>query len=261
LLRQALRTWEFQHFHFGESDAEVFMRPVIKISALPAVSNEWRAQFDGIVAQSLAQARQAWKRANGLEFNVFQHILPTLMTPDELHLGNSLAVRLASFYPDLHPSVRTWSNRGTSGIDGCLSTAMGHAVGNPNATHVLILGDLSFLYDRNGLWRDPVPPNLKIVVLNNREGAIFRALDGPSHWPNSMHYWSTPHQRSAQLAAEEFGIEYHVARNSVENERAWQEIRCSDCACILEVFSDPTETANSYHSILAAMREGTSYEH
>src|SRR5690554_7562077 len=76
-----------------------------------------------------------------------------------------------------HPGICVFCNRGTSGIDGCTSTAIGAATTTSDIT-TLITGDVSFLYDSNALWNHYLPKNLKIIVINNGGGGIFRILPG-----------------------------------------------------------------------------------
>jgi len=109
-----------------------------------------------------------------------------------LQLGNSMPVRLVSTitmksnpYSD---SVQVYSNRGTSGIDGCLSTAVGAAIAT-DETVTAIIGDQSFFYDRNALWNKNLPANLKIIVLNNHGGGIFKTVKGPSLQPEFNEYF------------------------------------------------------------------------
>jgi 2-succinyl-5-enolpyruvyl-6-hydroxy-3-cyclohexene-1-carboxylate synthase len=109
-----------------------------------------------------------------------------------LQLGNSMPVRLVSTitlksnpYSDY---IKVFSNRGTSGIDGCLSTAVGTAL-STNETVTVILGDQSFFYDRNALWNKHLPANIKIIVLNNHGGGIFKTLKGPSQQPEFTEYF------------------------------------------------------------------------
>ena len=75
-------------------------------------------------------------------------------------------------------SIEYYANRGTSGIDGSMSTAVGSAIALPHKQHIFISGDVSFIYDSNAMWVRPFPKNLKIVVINNYGGSIFRIIDG-----------------------------------------------------------------------------------
>ena len=105
----------------------------------------------------------------------FQMIVESLGTDTVLHLGNSSIARYFNYFPS---PVRLYGNRGVSGIDGSLSTAIGAALADPGCAHAVILGDQSFLYDHNGLYAPELPQNLRIYVLNNGVGGIFDWLSG-----------------------------------------------------------------------------------
>ncbi|WP_332367794.1 hypothetical protein [Spirosoma telluris] len=97
-----------------------------------------------------------------------------------------------------------------SGIDGCLSTALGAALTTDQLV-TLIIGDVAFFYDRNALWSAPVPSNLRIVLLNNDGGHIFRMIDGPSRQPELETYFETPHGYTARNTAADAKIPYQIA--------------------------------------------------
>ena len=93
-----------------------------------------------------------------------------------LHLANSSVIRYAQLY-SLPSTIEVCCNRGTSGIEGSLSTAIGYAAGSDKLNFIAI-GDLSFFYDMNALWNINVRPNLRILLLNNGGGEIFHTLPG-----------------------------------------------------------------------------------
>lgn len=116
-----------------------------------------------------------------------------------LHWGNSTPVRHwqalhAAGVPCPSDALHV-ANRGASGIDGCLSTAVGMAWAQPERIHVLIIGDLSFQYDANGLFHDDLPGNLRILILNNGGGGIFRRLPGAAAQPEREEYFVAAHAR------------------------------------------------------------------
>jgi 2-succinyl-5-enolpyruvyl-6-hydroxy-3-cyclohexene-1-carboxylate synthase len=112
-----------------------------------------------------------------------------------------------------------------------LSTAVGHALADPNRKHTLIIGDLSFFYDRNGLWLNhKFPKNLQIIILNDRGGGIFNMIPGPSNQDGLTNLFTTPHKRTAKITAEEFGLDYQSV-SSLEEINGWS-------SGILEIFTD-----------------------
>lgn len=105
----------------------------------------------------------------------FKTILSGLKPTSVLHLGNSSIPRYLSYFSH---KGKVFSNRGVSGIDGCLSTAVGAARADAQKEHTLIIGDQSVLYDSNALKELAELKNLQVFVLNNRLGAIFNWLPG-----------------------------------------------------------------------------------
>ena len=88
-----------------------------------------------------------------------------------------MAVRYANLIglsQEQHAGVAVFANRGTSGIDGSNSTAVGSALASDRLT-VLVTGDMAFFYDRNAFWHNYRLPNLRVVLLNNHGGGIFRS--------------------------------------------------------------------------------------
>lgn len=143
------------------------------------------------------------------EFEVAQKVINQL-TSGNLHLANSMSVRYGNFVglTTNQNDVKVFSNRGTSGIDGCTSTAIGVALTDPNKLNVLITGDMAFFYDRNAFWHNYKTPNLRILVLNNHAGGIFRIIKGPSATQELEEYFETNQRLTAKYIAKEFGFEY-----------------------------------------------------
>lgn len=144
------------------------------------------------------------------DWSAVQLVLDHLPAGSILHLANSMPVRYANLC-GLSESgvVRVWANRGVSGIDGCLSTAVGAALATDQLV-TLLIGDVAFFYDRNGLWSAPVPANLRIILLNNDSGHIFRMIDGPNRQPELETYFETPHGYTARNTADDAHLTYQV---------------------------------------------------
>lgn len=150
------------------------------------------------------------------DYDVFAALQQTLNTPCVLHLANSSVVRYAQLFDPLQ-EIQYYSNRGTSGIDGSVSTAVGAALANPEQQHLLVCGDTSFIYDSNALWTNPFPKNLKIVIIQNHGGGIFQIIPGPANSPLRAQYFEATHQKSPGKIAEGFGFEvqYLTAKNQL----------------------------------------------
>lgn len=171
------------------------------------------------------------------DLKVFDLLLKSIPKDSNLQLANSTPVRYSQLF-DARNDLSYNSNRGTSGIDGSLSTAAGAAYGSKKATTV-ILGDLSFFYDSNGLWNNYLSPDLKIILINNGGGGIFRFLDGPSDSEAFEEFFETEHDLNAKGIAKTFGIQYQSVRNLNELENGIANLYHSrnKKVSLLEVFT------------------------
>ncbi|HCM32697.1 2-succinyl-5-enolpyruvyl-6-hydroxy-3-cyclohexene-1-carboxylic-acid synthase [Chryseobacterium sp.] len=147
---------------------------------------------------------------NTVEFSDFYFFNKASQTVPEnynIHFANSSAIRYAQLFD--FGKIKMYCNRGTSGIDGSTSTAMGFAIKNANPT-LLITGDLSFFYDINGLWNQYIPPFVRIIIFNNGEGNIFKIIPGPGNAnPNTLdEFIATKHRKNAEHLAKHFGFSY-----------------------------------------------------
>jgi len=169
------------------------------------------------------------------EMKAVGSLLERLPESGYLHLGNSMPVRWVNFIGRIKPGIQVFCNRGTGGIDGSLSTAVGYALEFSDPV-VAIIGDMSFFYDRNGLWHNHLPDNLRIVVLNNHGGGIFRMIDGPSQQPELDEYFETDQKLNVKNTAEEFDLEYFEANSNETLDKAMSSFFKTDRkAKILEI--------------------------
>jgi 2-succinyl-5-enolpyruvyl-6-hydroxy-3-cyclohexene-1-carboxylate synthase len=178
------------------------------------------------------------------EFQVVKEVLDHLPQPSQLHLANSMSVRYAN-YIGLRSKGRisVFCNRGTSGIDGSSSTAVGAALAQSQMV-TLITGDMAFFYDRNAFWHNELLPNLRIILLNNHAGGIFRLIKGPSDQPELAEYFETAQRLSAENTAKDFDLEHTLIEdlNSLHTALATFYEK-SHHAKVLEVTSDSTQNA------------------
>lgn len=181
-------------------------------------------------------------------------LIKSLPETSVLHLANSSVVRYAQLYA-ISPTVEVCCNRGTSGIEGSLSTAIGYAAASEKLNFVAI-GDLSFFYDMNALWSANIGPNLRILLLNNGGGEIFRTLPGLDTSGTSRRFIEANHNTSARSWAEERGFLYLRAQDGGQLAEAMQTFTRPDAAerpILLEVFTDKDEDVrmleNYYHQL------------
>ena len=161
-----------------------------------------------------------------------------------LHLANSSAIRYAQLYA-IAPTVEVCCNRGTSGIEGSLSTAVGYAAASDKLNFVVI-GDLSFFYDMNALWNTAIRPNLRILLLNNGGGEIFHTLPGLDMSGTSHKFITAVHQTSARGWAEERGFRYLRADDEAGLAEAMTSFVSAEPAeqpLLLEVFTNKNKDA------------------
>ena len=173
------------------------------------------------------------------DFLVFHHIIKGLPKNSNLQVANSSAIRYTQLF-QIGKSINVFCNRGTSGIDGSTSTAIGYAVQSERPT-ILVTGDLSFFYDSHALWNNYIPKNFKIILLNNKGGGIFRILPGQKNTANFDTYFETTHQLTAEHICKTFGIGYRKADSEEGFQRELTSFYKSNAEPqLLEIFTPRT---------------------
>lgn len=155
------------------------------------------------------------------DLKAMQEIVPRVPQDSIIHFGNSSVIRYAQLF-QWDPGLKVYCNRGTSGIDGSISTAVGAAVTSAEPV-LMITGDLSFFYDSNALWNNYIPSNFRIIVLNNQGGGIFRILPGNKNTENFEKYFETVHNMNAKPLCDLYNFEYHKANSQEEVQGELQE--------------------------------------
>lgn len=147
------------------------------------------------------------------DLKVIGILLRSVPNDCQLQLSNSAVIRYTQLF-DMNPTLRVFCNRGTSGIDGSTTTAIGAAVATKEQT-VFITGDISFYYDSNALWNNYIPNNFRIIIVNNSGGGIFKIIPGPKK-TNALEFFETPHNLTAEHIAKTYGFGYTAVTNSKE---------------------------------------------
>ena len=233
-----------EHWHIQQSThrvADTFQNLTEIIVSDPAhffesISTAYRdgSEFE---KQKKQNFRQAWtlldKRTNQLiseevesetfnELTAIGSCISSLPDHSNLHLANSMAVRYVNFVAlKDKKGINVFCNRGTSGIDGSNSTAYGQALVTEQLV-TLITGDLAFFYDRNAFWNRYHPANLRIILINNHGGGIFRMIPGPVALEELEDYFVTTQDSQASHVAAEFDLQHTTVNNKVELDRALQ---------------------------------------
>ncbi|MFH7010279.1 2-succinyl-5-enolpyruvyl-6-hydroxy-3-cyclohexene-1-carboxylic-acid synthase [Flavobacterium sp. FlaQc-52] len=174
------------------------------------------------------------------DFKVFEKVIASLPKNSQLQISNSSAIRYAQLI-DIDSSIEVFCNRGTSGIDGSTSTAIGAAVGS-GKQNVFITGDISFLYDSNALWNAYIPKNFKIILINNGGGGIFRILPGHEEKPVFNTYFETSHHLTAEHLAKMYQLRYYAASDLNSLEKSIELLYAeNDVPVLLEIFTPTSE--------------------
>lgn len=188
------------------------------------------------------------------DLKVFDVIMRHLPENFALHLSNSSPVRYAQFF-NVSENIEVFANRGVSGIDGCSSTAAGYAFAS-NTPTCLITGDVAFFYDSNAYWNEHIHPQLKIIVINNGGGGIFRMIDGPESTDQLETYFESHHQASVEGVAKTYGISYVKATDEESLQKELNNIFAPayEGAVILEITTPRLENAKHYKSYLEQLK-------
>ncbi|MFY0627392.1 MAG: 2-succinyl-5-enolpyruvyl-6-hydroxy-3-cyclohexene-1-carboxylic-acid synthase [Reichenbachiella sp.] len=254
-----------KHWHISESNdsADTFgkLSKSIQSSTIDFL-NIWLS-LDQSASETQSDYHNAWnqleKRAIHIkehidllaytDASVYQSVLASLPNGIDLHLANSMAVRYVNLFGIKNKSdVNIFCNRGTSGIDGSNSTAVGSALSSKKET-LLLTGDLAFLYDRNAFWHNHLSYNLKIIIINNGGGGIFRLIQGPSEQPELEKYFETDQKSNGSHVAKEFDFSYEACHNQEEFRHALSGFFDSDKRMILEVFTDKTKNQQAFKEL------------
>lgn len=233
--------------------ADFFAELAGRSAALPATSS-YAADWRRLEAAAARRIEAFLAAADFGEFRAVQQVMAALPVASRLQLGNSMPIRYANLIGHAGKRLASVnSNRGTSGIDGAVSTAVGAALASGDLT-TLLVGDLGFFYDRNGLWHPHVPANLRIVLLNNHGGGIFDIIDGPNRLPAELHqtYFLTPQPLTAGRTAADHGLDYLHAHDAASLAAALADFFAPSArAALLEIETDMAANSTIFHQFKA----------
>ncbi|TKB51741.1 2-succinyl-5-enolpyruvyl-6-hydroxy-3-cyclohexene-1-carboxylic-acid synthase [Ferrimonas aestuarii] len=203
----------------------------------------WHQSLSAANTKLETQLRQRFDGSKQTELSAIRIISQLAPKQSNLFIGNSLPIRLFdSIGTPRHDAPMIYTNRGASGIDGLVATAVGIARGNQQPT-TLVIGDLSLLHDLNSLAlvRDSEHP-LVIVAINNDGGNIFNLLPVPNEQLRTD-YYRLGHGLSFKGAAEQFELTYLNPKTLDELKQqltqAWQTLGPT----VIELTVPPQESA------------------
>jgi len=198
------------------------------------VISNYQEIFLKIKTQCKEKHQQFLSKAPFVDLSAYGLVLNALPKNSMLQVANSSAVRYTQLF-DLSDKIEVFCNRGTSGIDGSSSTAVGASINSDKQT-ILLTGDISFFYDSNAFWNNYIKKDFRIILMNNSGGGIFRYIPGPSNTAELETYFETKHNRNAKTFAKMYGFDYHLASSLSELKRIFADFyKASDKPKILEI--------------------------
>lgn len=223
--------------HFKVSPNQFFKQflPFVK-----STGSDYKVAFAKIIAKRKVKHDDYLSQIPFSDLKAFERILPGLPKNIQLQISNSSPIRYAQLF-DIDKSIEVFCNRGTSGIDGSTSTAIGAAVGSKKPT-ILITGDVGFLYDSNALWNNYIPKDFKIILINNGGGGIFRILPGHQETATFNTFFETSHCLTAEHLAKMYLLDYASASDEASLQQGLTRLyQQNDKPMILEVFTPTRE--------------------
>lgn len=180
-----------------------------KSTAFVAGQSEFKALWHEAAFLADAETNKSETDASWSARQAILTILRQLPAEWNLQLSNGLTPRLAML-GDATRFHRRDCNRGASGIDGSVSTALGASVAY-NGTTLLLTGDMSMQYDIAALSSTLLSPKLKIIVINNHGGGIFREIATTRNLPERDSHFVCHLNLPLDKIADTYGLAYFLA--------------------------------------------------
>ena len=230
-LKQFLRKTKASHWHIqADGQAKDTFQRLTRIinctpvsflnwlnQNLPDGQTEFQSNWKKLEKTTQISLSHTFEQSEFGEYPALHYLLKKIPAFSKIHVANSMAVRYLNLLGKRPQEI--YCNRGTSGIDGSSSTAVGCTFTTKDPV-TLITGDLAFFYDRNAFWHNYSMPNLRIILLNNHAGGIFRLIDGPSKQPELEEFFETKQRLTAHHLAAEFGFGHQLVKSQSELETA-----------------------------------------
>lgn len=199
--------------------------------------SEWKNELNSTQDNQVNQVDAWLPSAVFSDLKVFSSILNSIPNGTDLQMGNSSVVRYIQLF-NQNKKLTYFGNRGVAGIDGSTSTAIGAAWKTKKPT-LLISGDLSFHYDSNAFWNNYLSSHLKVIVINNGGGGIFRIIDGSKDTEHLQQFFETSHSsKSIKGIADMYQLNYFSATNNDELNRTLPLFFEEKSVCVLEIFTN-----------------------
>ena len=211
-----------KHFHVGLNDAKDTFYCGVKhikvqtenffINSLPIepISSDYHDKWASISKNRNKLHVLEMKKIPFCDLKVFSVLNSKIPNNYNVQVSNSSPIRYFQLF-DQNVTCPMFCNRGTSGIDGSLSTAVGASWVSKHPT-LFVTGDLSFFYDSNGLFNNYIRKDLRIIVINNSGGGIFKILPGYAKEKTHEMFIEARHNYNSKQLAKMYGFRYsHVS--------------------------------------------------
>ena len=263
--RAQLRSWNALHYHIGTealswdmfeslvnrwktSPAEGLAELMEAAPAINAYAQAWSVRKSQLELADAATHGNEW-----VDYEVYRWLAAHVPEKSRIHFANSTSARYAQWFEWNGNALH--ANRGVAGIDGCLSTAVGDALQNMADRTVLITGDAAWLYDANGLHVNPRPERLKIIVINNGGGNIFRWLKGPEETGLLEAHFESGFAADVSASAQQLGLGYACATDWDSLDKAFASWLNNEAPGLLEIQTPGAASAAFLASKLDAISE------
>lgn len=216
--------------------------------------SEWWIEANLAVRQAIERQIDSYECM--FEGKVFSRLSNLIEDDTALFVGNSMPVRdLDTFYHTSSKSVNFFANRGASGIDGVVSSALGIAAAGARKV-VLVIGDISLYHDMNGLLAAKLHGlNATVVVLNNDGGGIFSFLPQADHTDFFEEYFGTPHGLNFRSTADLYDLNYSFTQDWNAFDRAVTESFSSEGVSLIEIPGDRADNVELHGDVWDAISE------
>ena len=199
-------------------------------------NSNWKNDLLALQSRQIKQVEAWLPTASYSDLTVFSSLLKFIPEGTHVQMGNSSVVRYIQLF-NQNEKLTYFGNRGVAGIDGSTSTAIGAAWKTKKPT-LLISGDLSFHYDSNAFWNNYLSDGLKVIVINNGGGGIFRIIDGSKDTERLEQFFETAHaSRPIKGIADMYNLNYFSATNFVELNQVLPLFFNQNNISVLEVFT------------------------
>ena len=197
------------------TDAQSLCSALSSLTEREESTGEWSNRWRNLAKSAKDAIQRELSEMNDMfEGKVFTELGKLLTADSLLFVGNSMPVRnMDTFFPSMKTPIQFMANRGASGIDGVVSSALGASAVSQERV-VLVIGDISFYHDMNGLLAAKnFGLKTTIIVLNNNGGGIFSFLPHADYEEVFESYFATPHNLTFKAGAELYGLDYYLANN------------------------------------------------